>query len=100
MKSWYQIRDKCQLCLGDATAIPIPNTWMTFFLYALYVATPGLIAVYLYNDDKSYLYGAVVLLVVMFVVSWLEVSRGLAYARAKVKITSADVKDFKKRGWN
>jgi hypothetical protein len=92
VKSWYQIRDKCPLCLADATAIPIPNTWMTFLLYALYIATPGLIVVHLYSDEKSYLYGAVVLLVIMFVVSWLEVSRGLAYARTKIKITSADVK--------
>ena len=99
-KSWYQIRDKCQLCFADATAIPIPNTWATYLLYALYVVTPGLVLVYVYNDDKSYLYASVVLLVAMLVISWTEVGRGLAYARAKIKITSADVKDFRKRGWN
>ena len=99
-KSWYQIRNKCQLCFSDATAIPIPNTWMTYLLYALYVLTPGLVLVYVYDDDKSYLYAAVVLLVIMFIVSWLEVGRGLTYARAKIKVTSTDVDNFRKRGWN
>jgi uncharacterized OB-fold protein len=99
-KSWYQIRNKCQLCFADATAIQIPNTWMTYALYVLYVVTPGLVLVYVSNDEKPYLYAAVVLLVLMIVLSWLEVSRGLAYARTKIKVTSADVKDFKKRGWN
>ena len=99
-KSWYQIRNKCQLCFADATAIQIPNSWMTYALYILYVVTPGMVLVSVYNDDKLYLYAAVVLLVFMFILSWLEVGRGLAYARTKIKITSTDVKDFRKRGWN
>ncbi len=100
VKSWYQIKNKCQLCFSDATAIQIPNSWMTFALYVLYVVTPGLVLVSVYGEDKAYLYAAVVFLVIMFIFSWLEVSRGMAYSRTKVKITSANRKDFRKRGWN
>lgn len=100
VKSWYQIKNKCQLCFSDATAIPIPNSWMTYALYTLYVVTPGLVLVSVNNNDKTYLYAAVVFLVLMFILSWLEVSRGMAYSRTKVKITSANRKDFRKRGWN
>lgn len=100
VKSWYQIKDKCQMCFADATAIKIPNSWMTYALYALYVVTPGFVAVSVYYDVRTYLYVAVVLLVFMFILSWIEVGRGSAYARTKIKVTSADVKDFRKRGWN
>ena len=100
VKSWYQIKDKCQLCFSDATAIKIPNTWMTYALYILYVVTPALVAVYVYNDVRTYLYASVVLLVFMFVLSWLEIGRGLRYARSKVKLTTANVDNFRKRGWH
>ena len=100
VKSWYQINNKCQLCFSDATAIKIPNTWMTFTLYVLYVITPAMVGLYVYSDVKSYLYIAVVLLIIMFVISWMEISRGLAYARTKVKITAGDLNNFRKRGWH
>jgi uncharacterized protein (DUF983 family) len=99
VKSWYQIKDKCQLCFSDATAIKIPNTSLTYALYFLYIVTPALVLVSVWEDDKSYLYMAVVLLIFMFIIQWIEVSRGQAYARTKVKITAANLKDFKKRGW-
>lgn len=100
VKSWYQIKDKCQMCFSDATPIKIPNTWRTYAIYVLYVLTPALVLVSVYNDDRTYLYAAVVLFVFMFVLSWLELSRGLAYAKAKIKVTSADIKGFRKRGWS
>ena len=100
VKSWYQIKDKCQLCFADATAIKIPNTWVTYAVYVLYVVTPSLVAIYVLNDVKTYLYAAVVLLAIMFVIAWLELSRGQAYARTKVKITSGDLDRFRKRGWH
>lgn len=100
VKAWYQIKDKCQICFSDARSIKIPNTWMTYLLYALYVVTPSLVLVSVYIDDRSYLYAAVVLLVFMFIVSWLEIGRGLIYAKTKIKVASANVADFRKRGWN
>ena len=100
VKSWYQIKDKCQMCFSDARPIKIPNSWLTYALYVLYVVTPGFVAVSVYSDVRTYLYVAVVLLVLMFIISWIEVSRGLAYARTKIKVASANVKELRKRGWN
>lgn len=100
VKSWYQVKNKCQLCFADATPIPIPNIWLTYALYALYVITPGLVAVYVYSDVRFYLHVAIALLVILFIVSWMEVSRGLVYARTKVKITTSNLNSFRKRGWH
>ena len=100
VKSWYQIKDKCQICFADATAIKIPSSWRTYVVYVLYILTPALVLVSVYNDDKAYLYAAVVLFVFMFILAWLELSRGLAYAKTKIKVTSANMKDFRKRGWS
>jgi uncharacterized protein (DUF983 family) len=100
IKSWYQVKDKCQICFSDATPIKIPNSPLTYALYALYVITPALVLLSVYEDAKIFLYVAIVLLVFMFVIQWIEVSRGQAFARTKIKITSAHQKDFKKRGWH
>lgn len=99
LKSWYAMRDKCPVCLSDATPIRIPNTWLTYLLYALYVTSPALVLVYVWNHDRQYLYFALALVFVMMVISWLELGRGRDYARAKVKITHQNIDDFRRRGW-
>lgn len=99
VKSWYAIRDICPLCFGPATAIKIPNTWMTYALYMLYLVTPALVVIYLWQDDWDFLYAAVIGLALMVVLLWVEVGRGMAYARTKIKVTSGDLGQFRQRGW-
>ncbi|MEM0344107.1 MAG: hypothetical protein QXJ32_08340 [Thermoplasmata archaeon] len=98
VKSWYAIRDRCVMCFGPATPIKIPNTWMTYALYALYVITPALILIYVSKDDRDYLYAAVVALAFMIVFSWIEIGRGLAYARTKIKMPASNVSESRGRG--
>ncbi len=99
LKSWYAISNKCPVCLSDATPIKVPNTWMTYLLYVLYVISPGLVVLYVVDNQKNYLYIALALVFAMMVISWIELGRGREYARAKVKITQQNLGDFRKRGW-
>jgi uncharacterized membrane protein YdbT with pleckstrin-like domain len=99
LKSWYAISNKCPVCLSDATPIKIPNTWLTYLLYALYVTAPALIALYAVNHDKQYLWFALILVFIMMAITWVELGRGRGYARAKVKITQQNLTDFRRRGW-
>ena len=85
--------------MSDATPIPIPNTWLTYLLYALYVTSPALVVVYLLNHQKFYLYSALALVLIMMVISWFELGRGREYARTKVKLTHHNIDDFRRRGW-
>jgi hypothetical membrane protein len=99
VKNWYQIKDKCPVCFSDATPIKVPNTWKTYMLYVLYVVAPAMLLMYVWNDDKRYLYAAFVVVFVMMAITWVELGRGRAYARAKVKITAQNSDQFRKRGW-
>lgn len=100
VKPWYSIRDRCGGCMGDATVIQVPNSWMTYVSYALYVAVPALVVVYLTSGAVLWMYGAVALLVVMMILQYLDVVRGEKYARSKIRVTASDSSSFKTRGWN
>jgi hypothetical protein len=99
VKPWFAIRDRCQNCFDDATVIQIPANWMTYLSYALYVAVPALIAIYMTDHVKTYLYLAVVLLFFMMAVSYVDIARGEKYAKERIKITGADAEAFKRRRW-
>ncbi len=99
VKAWYTFGDKCPVCFSDATAVKVPNTWLTYLQYSLYVIVPALIVIYLMHDDRQYLYFAVILVVVMMTISWIEFGRGRDYARAKVKMTAGNLESFRKKGW-
>ncbi len=98
-KAWYQIRPRCSRCLGMATEIDIPNGPLTYLTYILYVLVPGLVAVSLMWDDRTYLWYAIIGLALMVVVAMIDIGRGQKIAKARVKITSSDVHEFRKRGW-
>lgn len=90
VKPWFAIRDRCQGCMGEATVIKIPSNWMTYLSYVLYVMIPALIAVYVTEHGKVFLYLAVALLLVMMVVAFADISRGEKYAKQRIRTTSAD----------
>ncbi len=98
VKPWFAIRDRCQGCFGEATAISIPANWMTYAKYVLYVVIPALVAVDLLNNDQNFLYLAVALLLVMFVIAYMDIARGEKYARERIKVTSTDIDSFRKSG--
>lgn len=79
--------------------IQVPNSIMTYAIYALYLLTPGLVAISLIEDDRNYLYLAVVFLIVMMITSYIDLLRGERYARKKVKIGTSKLHEFRRRGW-
>jgi len=99
VKPWFAIRDRCQMCFGEARVIEIPNNWMTYASYLLYAVIPALVAISLYLKDRTYLYLAVILLIIMMAVAYANVARGERYARARIRIASSDLSDFRRRGW-
>lgn len=97
VKPWFAIRDRCQNCFGEATAIQVPSNWMTYTSYVLYVLIPALIVVYLTEHVKVYLYLAVSLLLVMMVVSFMDIGRGKKYAKERIRVANTDVDVFRRR---
>lgn len=99
MKPWYSIRDRCQICFGDATVIKVPANLLTYVTYALYVLVPALVGVYVYGHVQEFIYFAIAGLVILMGVSYADIVRGEQYARSKIKVAGTDVDGFKKRGW-
>ena len=99
VKSWYAVRDVCSRCRGQARAIVVPRSALTYFSYALYVLVPGLVGVHLLTDADMYLCLSVAGLVAMMIVSYADISKGEKFARAKIKVTSSDKSELRKKGW-
>jgi len=99
LKAWYERRNRCSRCFGDATAISVPNSWLTYVIYGLYVIAPALAAVYLTTDVRPYIWLSLGGVIIMIVVSFVDVSRGAAYAKKRIKVTDGDLQGFRKRGW-
>ncbi len=100
IKPWYSVRNRCVGCVGDATVIDVPNSWMTYISYVLYIAVPALVLVYVTSKATVWIYLAVALLVVMMILQYVDVGRGQKYARSKIRVTTADSGRFKSRGWS
>ncbi len=90
IKPWYSFRNRCLGCFGDATVIDVPNSWMTYATYVLYVLVPLLVVFYLTLKDTVWIFGAIALLVVMVVLQLADMMRGEKIARARIKFTVAD----------
>lgn len=99
VKPWFAIRDRCEMCFSDAVVIKIPLNSYLVVLYALYIASPAAVLIYIYSDDIYYLYVGVALLAVMVFISLVAISRGEEYARSKIRMTSSNVSEFRRRGW-
>jgi len=100
VKPWYSIQPRCVGCTGYATVIPIPNSWMTYVSWTLYVIVPALVVLYITSDTLIWIYLAVAFLVVMMIIQYMDVVRGEKYARSKIRVTASDSGRFKTRGWS
>lgn len=99
VKAWYERRNRCSRCYGDATAIRVPNSWLTYLVYGFYVIVPALAAVYLTTDVRLYIWLSLGGVILMIGVSFADMSRGAAYAKKRIKVTDGDLQGFRKRGW-
>jgi len=98
-KAWYQVKPRCSRCIGPATVMVVKNGPLTYLTYILYVVVPGLVVVSLTTDDKTYLWYAVIGLVVMVIVAMVDIGRAQAIAKQRIKIASSDLHLFRRRGW-
>ena len=99
VKAWYQRQNRCSRCLGEAAAIRIPNSWLTYTAYVLYFVVPALVAAYIVTDIRLYIWLSVISLAIMMAISYADISRGATYAKKRIKITNGDLSEFRKRGW-
>lgn len=98
-KAWYERQNRCSRCYGDATAIKIPNSWLTYATYGLYLVVPSLVAFYVTTHEKLYIWLSVAGVILMMVASFADMSRGAAYAKKRIKVTGGDLHEFRRRGW-
>jgi len=99
VKAWYQFNDRCSRCNSEAKVIPIPNSWMTFATYALYVLVPAFVALDMTYDYDILMWLAIVALIILFFIAYGDLARGSRYAKSKIKVTDSDAGDFRKKGW-
>jgi len=100
VKPWYSIRNRCFGCYGEATVIVVPNSWMTYASYVLYVLVPLLVVIYVSTHATIWIYGAVALLIVMIILQYLDVVRGEKVAKARVRVTISDTSKMRGRDWD
>jgi len=100
VKPWYSLGNRCLGCFGEAIVIKVPNGWMTYLSYILYVVVPGMVVGYLTTKETVWIYAAVVLLSAMLVLQYLDLLRGEKFAKSRVRVTAADSSQFRRRGWN
>jgi UDP-N-acetylmuramyl pentapeptide phosphotransferase/UDP-N-acetylglucosamine-1-phosphate transferase len=77
----------------------IPNSWLTYVTYGLYIVVPALVVVYLITRVRPYIWLSLGGVILMMVISFADVSRGAAYAKKRIKVTDGDLPEFRKRGW-
>ncbi len=90
VKPWYSFRDRCLGCYGEATVIIVPNSWMTYATYFLYVFVPAMVVLYLTSKATFWIYVAIALLIVMVILQLLDLIRGEKIARGRIKFTASD----------
>ena len=100
VKPWYSIRNRCFGCYGEATVIVVPNSWMTYVSYVLYVVVPLLVVVYVSTHVVEWIYAAIALLIVMIVLQYLDIVRGEKFAKAKIRVTVSDTSKLRGRNWD
>lgn len=98
-KTWFQRRNRCLACIGPATLIVVPNGYLTYLNYVLYILAPMFAIISVLTDTRDYIWVAVGLLIVMMISSYLDLVRGEKIARKKVKIGTTSLHEFRRRGW-
>lgn len=99
VKPWYSITDRCTRCRGDVRVIKVPRTAFSYVIWGLMLASFGLLFLHTRSDNNQYLYVAVALVVVLMIVQFKELARGHRYAMSKIRITSSDLNEMRKKGW-
>lgn len=99
VKPWYSRREHCPRCRGPTKMIDVPNTYLTYVLYALMAVIIALVYVNTTSDQPLFLYVAVALLAVLMAIQFAEISRGAKHAKSRIRATSSDVNVLRKKGW-
>ncbi len=99
VKPWYSIKGGCTRCRGYAKEIPIPNTLMTYIIYACVASIFVLVYLYTSGGSNLLLYGSIAALIATFILQDRELARGRRIVMATIRPTKSDAKFFRKKGW-
>jgi hypothetical protein len=99
VRPWYSGRNQCSRCRGAARPIDIPKSAFTYATYVLMTAVFLLVYLNTTTDYDIYLFAAVAGVIAIVVLQFVEISRGELYAKMKIRPTSSDLQEFRKRGW-
>lgn len=97
VKPWYSFKDRCARCHIDVRVMEVPRTVLSYAIYVLMAIAFALVYMNSRGAEDIYLYLAVVIVAVMMVVQWSELSRGQKYARSKIKVTKSDTIAMKEK---
>jgi len=100
VKPWYARRVRCGRCRGEGKEITVPKSGLTYLVYVMMVFVTAAAIMNVNTDDNLYFYLAIVGVVALMVVEFIDISRGEKYARARIRPTTSDVGEFRKRGWS
>lgn len=99
VRPWYSGRNHCSRCRGDARPINIPRSAFTYATYVLMATVFLLVYLNTATNYDIYLFAAVAGVIAIVVLQFVEISRGELYAKMKIRPTSSDLQEFRKRGW-
>jgi hypothetical protein len=97
VKPWYALRYYCSRCRADLRVIEVPRSWMTYAVYILTVLTFALVIVHVTSDMRNSLMMAVISLVAMMIIQFVDLGRGQRYARSKIRLTKSDAQRMRLR---
>jgi hypothetical protein len=100
VKPWYARRVRCGRCRGEGKEITVPKSGLSYLVYVMMVFVTAAAIMNVNTDDNLYFYLAIVGVVALMVVEFIDISRGEKYARARIRPTTSDVGEFRKRGWS
>lgn len=100
MKPWYARRVRCGRCRGEGTEITVPKSGLSYLIFVMMVLVTAAAIMDVRTGDDLYFYLAIVGVVALIAIQFIDISRGEKYARARIRPTSSDVDEFKKRGWS
>lgn len=100
VKPWYARRVRCGRCRREGKEIEVPKSVLSYLIYVMMVFVIAVAIMDVNTGDDLYFYLAIVGVVALMAIQFIDMSRGEKYARARIRPTTSDVDEFRKRGWS
>ena len=100
VKPWYARRVRCARCRGEGKEITVPKSGLSYLTYVMMVFVTAAALINVNTGDDLYFYLAIVGVGALLAIQFIDMSRGEKYARARIRPTTSDIDEFRKRGWS